>query len=115
MRFGTSRPSALRTLLACSTVALYVIGVAVLPAAHGAVEMVRTDRSLEAEHSADCPTLHAGAVCTAIAGLGTGQPTGAPSRIHDRRTMLVDAPVTADQATPAPPSRRTAARGPPQT
>lgn len=114
MRFGTSRTSTPRALLACCTVALYVFGVAVLPTAHGAVEVIRTDRSLEADHSADCPTLHAGAVCTAIAGLGNGQPTGAPNRIRDRATAFVGATVTADEAIPTPPSRHTAARAPPQ-
>jgi len=113
MRLGTSRPSVLYALLASCTVVVYAAGVAVLPAAHAAVEQLWSDRSVEAEHSDSCPTLHAGAVCTALAGLGHGQPGGSPQKIHIAGTPAADDQPLADEWFAAPPSKRPDARAPP--
>jgi hypothetical protein len=76
MSLSTSRKHG--RLAAILAVAAYAFGVGVLPTLHAAGEVARSQGSIEASHTDACPTLHAGTVCAAAAGLGTGHIGSSP-------------------------------------
>lgn len=92
------------------TLAVYALAVVWASAAHAGAEVLQSDPVLESEHSDQCPTLHADAVCRMgfHAELTASVHGSAPAAEPGRPTSGSDTPPAF-----GPPTSPTLARAPP--
>lgn len=99
-----SRPMARRRLSAVIAAALYAASAIVVPLAHARSEVLRSTSEVEAQHTEQCPRIHAEATCLvcstfqfptplprvlADSGPDRGSPTG---RLGETATVRRDGP-----------------------